>query len=312
MKILKQVSVPTGDILIVEGEKGIIECLSLGDYGKDINLNQHKKVEHTDLLPLNKKWVCTISTQYGCSMGCKFCDVPKVGPGININAYDLVAQVNTVRALHPEIDSCERFNIHFARMGEPTWNLDVLVAAHSFLSIPRFKVHPVVSTMMPRNNKGLTDFLKKWVYIKNELYVGEAGLQISINSTCERERFSMFNGNSLSLSEISYVMSILPPPKGRKYTLNFAIAGYTIDENLLALYFPPHKFICKLTSMHKTSSALENNIETQGDYTDSYPYEEDEYNLKKAGFEVLVFIASKEEDESRITCGNVILADGGF
>ena len=87
MDIFKNYQVPTGNILIVRGEKGKLECLSLGDYGKDINLNQHKKVEHTQLLPLEEKWVITVSTQYGCNSDCKFCDVPKVGKGINAT-YD--------------------------------------------------------------------------------------------------------------------------------------------------------------------------------------------------------------------------------
>jgi 23S rRNA (adenine2503-C2)-methyltransferase len=100
----------------------------------------------------------------------------------------------------------------------------------------------------------------------------------------------------------------MPDPVGRKYTLNFAIAGYEIDAERLARYFPPSRFACKLTPMHKTRAALANGIETAGDYTESYPYEEDEARLKAAGFEVLVFIASREEDESRITCGNAVLA----
>ncbi len=41
------------------------------------------------------------------------------------------------------------------------------------------------------------------------------------------------------------------------------------------------------------------------------PYQEVEQYLKDAGFDVLVFIPSIEEDESRITCGNAILSDGG-
>jgi 23S rRNA (adenine2503-C2)-methyltransferase len=61
--------------------------------------------------------------------------------------------------------------------------------------------------------------------------------------------------------------------------------------------------------MHKTASALANGIETAGDYTESYPYEKHEAELKAEGFETLVFIASREEDESRITCGNAILSD---
>ena len=40
-------------------------------------------VSHQEMLLLDEKWVITISTQDGCSMECKFCDVPKVGKGIN-------------------------------------------------------------------------------------------------------------------------------------------------------------------------------------------------------------------------------------
>ncbi len=43
--IQKNVEVPTGNICVVKGERGLLECLSLGDYGKDVNLNQHKKVD---------------------------------------------------------------------------------------------------------------------------------------------------------------------------------------------------------------------------------------------------------------------------
>ena len=310
MDILRNVEVPTGNILVVQGEKGKLECLSLGDYGQAVNLNQHQKVIHTDLLPLSKKWVCTISTQYGCSMGCKFCDVPRVGTGINASLLDIVGQVKTVRMLHPEIVGTERFNIHYARMGEPSWNNNVVKSAEVWpYVLPDFHVHPVVSTMMPRNNSGLYDFINSWCYVKNQLYKGEAGLQLSINSTDESEREAMFNGNAMDLQDIAFLMDGMPDPLGRKYTLNFAIAGYTIDADLLARLFPPSRFVCKLTPMHKTTSALEAGIKTDGDYTESYTYEEDEYRLKAAGFETLVFIASKEEDESRITCGNAILSD---
>jgi 23S rRNA (adenine2503-C2)-methyltransferase len=48
---------------------------------------------------------------------------------------------------------------------------------------------------------------------------------------------------------------------------------------------------------------------TDGGYDFYYPYKKAEEDLKAAGFDVIVFIPSKEEDESRITCGNAILAD---
>lgn len=112
MNIIERISVPTGDILIVNGERGPLEMLSLGDYGKDVNIKcdalgltrEPSRVRHTDLLPLEEKWVITISTQYGCSMGCSFCDVPKVGTGRNATFNDLIRQVLTGIKLHPEED----------------------------------------------------------------------------------------------------------------------------------------------------------------------------------------------------------------
>lgn len=318
MKILRNLQVPTGNIIVVEADKGPLECVSLGDYGKEVNLKADflnlkripEKVRHTKLLPLEEKWVITISSQYGCSMNCKFCDVPKVGPGINATKDDLVNQVKTAMSLHPEVKYSNRLNLHIARMGEPTWNPYVSSAIQEIHNTVKdnFKIHPVVSTMMPKRNKHLQTFLDSWIWIKNKMLRGEAGLQLSINSTSEIERHKMFSGNCLTLHEISHIMSQLEKPKGRKYTLNFAVANYEINPEKLLQYFDPEYWIVKLTPMHKTSEALKNHIETCGDYTSYYPYQEYEESLKQAGYDVIVFIASKEEDEGLITCGNAILS----
>ena len=38
MNILRNIEVPTGNILVVNGERGKLEMLSIGDYGKDVNV----------------------------------------------------------------------------------------------------------------------------------------------------------------------------------------------------------------------------------------------------------------------------------
>lgn len=321
MEIIKNIQVPTGNILIVDGIKGKLECLSIGDYGKEANIkadfiglhNEIQKVEHRELLPLSEKWVITISSQYGCSMNCTFCDVPKVGIGRNATYDDLKNQVVCGLLLHPEIKSTKRLNVHFARMGEPTFNQDVLHFTRNMMKelhpfIGRSFIHPVVSTMLQKNNKYLHKFLNEWIDIKNNDYSGEAGLQLSINSTSDDERNLMFSGNSVSLQEASEIGKMLDFPIGRKITLNFAVADYEIDAVKLRELFDPQKFIVKLTPMHKTKTAMENGIETDGDYTTFYPYKKIEESLKNVGFDVLVFIASEYEDLGRITCGNAILS----
>jgi 23S rRNA (adenine2503-C2)-methyltransferase len=310
MKIIKSIEVPTGNILIGKGDTGRLEFLSLGDYGKDVNLNPAGRVEHTSIMPLSDKWVITISTQYGCNMQCAFCDVSRVQFRGNATFNDLIGQVKAAMSLHPEITRSKRLNIHFARMGEPTWNFNVLSATMWLAGNLQdsFHIHPVVSTMMPVRNHQLLPFLQQWMRIKNDCLGGEAGLQLSINSTNEGERLEIFGKCSMSLVEISDSLALCPRPKGRKITLNFAVADWEIDPDVLLQYFSPSHYIVKLTPMHKTARATENDIKTYGDYTDPYPYEHHAEALRKAGYEVLVFVASREEDESRITCGNAILA----
>jgi len=314
MNIIRNLRVPTGNILVCQTSKGPLELLSLADYGQDVNLNQNIPVaDGTPLLPLSEKWVITISTQYGCSTNCTFCDVPKVGPGLNVAYEDLRDQVLIGLALHPEVSATKRLNVHFARMGEPTWNLDILEFARKIRQevrpfVGRSLVHPVVSTMMPKHNKALFSFLADWMEIKNYDFRGDAGLQISVNSTDDAERETMFNGNALSLTEVARMGKALDFPKGRKITLNFAVANYKIDAVKLRDLFDPRRFICKLTPMHKTLAAVGNGIETTGDYTTPYPYQRHAELLRAVGFDVLTFIASHDEDAGRITCGNVILS----
>ena len=326
MGTIKNIQVPTGNILIVQGEKGKLECLSIGDYGKDANIkadflglkNEINGVATDETMPLTEKWVIAISTQYGCSMNCKFCDVPKVGAGINSTVADMNLQIIELLKLHPEIEATKRLNVHYARMGEPTFNYNVLLHAGDLRKIVRphigrSLVHPVISTMLPKSNKNLMNFIQDWCDIKNNQYKGDAGLQFSINSTNDEQRDFLFSGNSISLKEVSQIGKLLQEPIGRKYALNFALSDKSIiDAKKLRELFSPHKFMVKITPLHLTNTTVENEIITTGGYEYYAPYKKVEEELKNEGFNVLVFIPSKDEDESRITCGNAILSDGKY
>lgn len=323
-KISEKYEVPTGHICIMQGSKGKpLEFLSIGDYGKEKNIKadfmgltkEINGVPHGAILPLEKKWVVTISSQYGCSMGCTFCDVPKVGSGINATYEDMIQQVLNAISLHPEVKTTERLNLHYARMGEPTWNQDVIKSARflrTYLKNMNFGFHPVVSTMMPKNNHHLYDFLIEWLQLKNS-FDGEAGLQLSINTTDGGIRNKTMP-SSMGLYEISSMMkSILnsvQEVKGRKITLNFALTEADVDVVYLRKLFDPKYFICKITPIHNTRACVKNGLITENGYDSYYPYQKVENELKSVGFDVIVFIPSHEEDSSKITCGNVILARG--
>lgn len=309
----------TGKIYVDREKK--LEFLTVGDYGKQNNikanfLGLYKEihgVKHHDV-DLSEKWVATLSTQKGCPMRCQFCDCPKLGFNGNVSRGELIYEVETILQ-NESVNKTNRFNVHFARIGEPTWNQDVLEFSEHDLRplVPKYitakTIHPVISTMLPRSNKNLEQFIHSWCRIKNEVYDGEAGLQFSINSTDDRQRAEQFNGMSLDLEEISELARRLPRPVGRKYTLNFAVTDETIlDAKKLSELFNPDFFIVKITPIHKTASAINNGFNITTEYNDYDVYRKFEEPLVSAGWDVIVFVPSEEEDSDRITCGNALIA----
>ena len=318
-------NVPTGKIVTNDFSRGKLEFLSIGDYGQSANIKADflgmkepiRGVPNGEIMPLEEKWVITISTQYGCNMKCSFCDVPLVGPGKNATVDDMMSQIHQARDLYPDVKKTKRLNIHFARMGEPTFNRDVLVVGR-FLSSPIVRselnlecetLHPVMTTMMPKKNSQLEKFLYEWIQIKNFNFKGDANIQVSINSTDDEQRDKMYNGSTRSLKEISELVKDFPDPVGRKYCLNMAMAdGYEGDGKKMADLFDPDKWMVKITPIHVNNSTIENGIKSTGAY-DLYDfYAPHEESFKNAGFDTLVFVPSYDEDYGMITCGNAILS----
>lgn len=306
---------------IISDEELGLEYLYVGDYGKENNIKASflgydkriDKVEHKDV-DLEDKLVVTVSSQRGCPMHCNFCDCPKLGFHGNASRAELISEISTGVALSG-IKHGKRLNVHFARMGEPTFNVQVIHAARNiaemFMSsdsdITFDEFHPVVSTMMPKSNSNLRQFLYAWV-MTGHIYGGDDGfgLQFSINTLDEDDRNEMFRGMSRSLSEIGEIIDELPNPKNRKYTLNFAVTSKcNLDPKLMDKYFDKEKCIVKITPIHETVEATDNGYEI---VTDFDVYEQFEKPLVDAGWDVIVFIPSKEEDEDRITCGNSLIA----
>lgn len=298
-----------------------LEYLYVGDYGKENNIkasflgyeNRIDKVEHKEV-NIEDKLVVTVSSQKGCPMHCNFCDCPKLGFHGNASVAELITEIMTGVSL-AGIKHGKRLNVHYARMGEPTFNRSVITSAEHIAQIfadadsdIKFdEYHPVVSTMMPKSNKKLKEFLVDWV-TSGYLYGGEDGfgLQFSINTLNENDRNVMFNNQSLSLTEIGDIINGLPNPKKRKYTLNFAVTSKSdISPELMDKYFDKKKCIVKITPIHETVEAVDNNYEI---VTDFDVYERFEQPLVEAGWDVIVFVPSAEEDADRITCGNSLIA----
>lgn len=323
---MKKYSLPTGYLIVDEYEKGKLETLSIGDYGKQYNvkadfLGYNKEIEgvpNTYCMPLSEKWVVTLSTQYGCVMKCNFCDVPNVPWGGNVTQQDLFQQLENAINCFPSVKYTERLNIHFARMGEPIFNDNVFKFSRYLFKHKRFieqdlglkieVIHPVLTTSLPKALKSIESRLLDWCDIKNNVFNGQAGLQFSINSTSEEQRETMFGNMSLSLVDFAKIAEKLPSPISRKYCLNFAYStDFEIDAKLLASLFDSNKFMCKITPIHNNNACNRNGIATIGGYDSYLPYKKPEEDLKEAGFYVLVFVPSIDEEDGLVTCGNAIL-----
>jgi len=326
--------IPTGFLFTDTYEKGLLETLTIGDYGKAKNIkadflgfyNEINGVPNGECLPLSEKWVITISTQYGCIMNCTFCDCPKIKFRGNATIGDMAQQIQSAIDLNttfnPDLCYTDRLNIHFARCGEPMFNTENVFSLAKDIQKNKLAyqkswglrvetIHPVFTTCLPKavHRINTHKYLKEWCDIKNNLYNGQAGLQLSINSTNDEQRNEMFNDGVHSLEDIAIMCSTLPEPVGRKYCLNFALAdGYEVDAKLLSELFDTDHFMCKITPIHNNTACRQNGIQTNEGYNNYTPYKEVEEKLKEAGFNVLVFVPSTDEEDSLVTCGNLILS----
>ena len=254
-----------------------LEYLYVGDYGKENNikasfLGYEKRIDEVENIPVNieEKLVTTVSSQKGCPCDCAFCDCPKLGFHGNASYAEMLSEITTAIALS-KIKHGKRLNVHFARMGEPTFNMDVINVANAIQRCFEYdfdEYHPVVSTIMPKANKELKRFLTRWV--RNGYVFGGAdgyGLQFSINTLNEDDRNKMFRNKSLSLKEISDIIKELPAPKHHKFTLNFAVTSKSnLDVELMTKYFDKTKCIVKITPIHETVEAVTEGFEIIKDF----------------------------------------------
>ena len=259
-------------------------------------------------------WRVMLSNQKGCPMKCTFCDCPGFGYYGNATIEDLTYQIETIvnnnGSTHTNL-----FEVDFMRMGEPTLNpaINEFIEFHLRDCIGRKVdadvIYPSISTMMPRNGN-VKSCLQEYCRIKNEVYAGNASLQISINTTDETLRKKMFRNCSMSLDNISEIAKTLPIPKGRKYALNFAITkDSVIDASLIDKLFDKRKFLIKMTPIHQTFNALDNGFNVTTEYQSFEVFERFEKEFTQLGWDVMAFLDSQEEDNDALTCGNLLLSN---
>ncbi|MEM4729699.1 MAG: radical SAM protein [Thermoplasmata archaeon] len=255
-----------------------------------------------------EKWVAILSSQFGCPVGCRFCDAGRAFSG-NLTAEELLAQLDfLVKRNWPGMwVRSRKFKVQFARMGEPALNPAVLEAMERMSG--RYGcpgLMPCVSTVAP----AVSDrFFERLAELKHRLFDGSFQLQFSVHSTDERVRDWLIPVRKWGLERIASYGEDFHGEKGRKVTLNFALTpALPVDAEAIASLFDPAHFVVKLTPVNPTESALGAGLVSPlaPEHTDgTHPLVRE---LRRAGFEVIVTVGELEENEIRSNCGQLAIA----
>lgn len=209
--------------------------------------------------PRSKKWVLMVSSQFGCAVGCRFCDAGNFGYRGNLTTEEILGQVRFVLSAHPELEAAKvpKLKVHVARMGEPTLNRAVLGALEVLgraSSLPGLL--PSVSTVAPRCDLSRR-FLDDLVALKDSHFGGgRFQLQFSVHSTDEEARSAVIPVRKWTLEEIAAYGERWHRPGDRLITLNAALPeGVPFDPEVAARVFSPEKFLFKFTAVHNTQAA---------------------------------------------------------
>jgi 23S rRNA (adenine2503-C2)-methyltransferase len=260
-------------------------------------------------LPREKKWVLLVSTMFGCPVGCLMCDAGGHYHG-KPSREEILEQVDfLVEKRYPDGNiPCEQFKIQFARMGEPSLNmqvLDVLEELPHRYHAPGLM--PSISTVAPL---GTDRFFDRLVEIKQAFYPGgHFQFQVSLHTTDNALRDRFIPVKKWSLDRIAKYGERFYTPGDRKLTLNFALAqGMPVDPTILLSHFDPHIFLVKITPLNPTYRARENELVSYINPLSGGQKYEIIQAIQEAGYQVILSIGETEENLIGSNCGQYLRA----
>ena len=258
-------------------------------------------------LPREKKWVLLVSTMFGCPIGCLMCDAGGYYHG-KPTRDEILEQVDfLVAKRYTGVDiPCEQFKIQFARMGEPSLNMqviDVLEELPHRYNAPGLM--PSISTVAPA---GCERFLERLLEVKQKYYSGgHFQFQVSLHTTDIDLRDRFIPVKKLTFSKIAAYGERFFVAGDRKITLNFALAqGMPVAPNVLLQYFDPNKYLIKITPLNPTYRALENELVSYIDPLSSHQKYAIIQDLQAAGYQVILSIGEMEENLIGSNCGQYL------
>ena len=170
-----------------------------------------------------RKTLC-VSSQYGCGMGCKFCQTGTMGFLANLKTADIVGQVLSVKG---KADRCVDVfqNLVFMGMGEPLHNYKGVDNALRILCDPDgLAVAPRRITV---SSVGLVSAIKK--FAKEDLGVN---LAVSLNATSDRVREKIMPINkAFNIETLLSALEEFPQSGRKKITIEYVMLAEVNDRD---------------------------------------------------------------------------------
>ena len=258
-------------------------------------------------LPREKKWVLLVSTMFGCPIGCLMCDAGGSYHG-KPTKDEIFAQIDfLVEKRFPSRNiPCEQFKIQFARMGEPSLNMEVLDVLKELPN--RYQapgLMPSISTVAPA---GTERFFDQLLDIKQEYYSGgHFQFQISLHTTDLALRDRLIPMKKWSFAQIREYGERYYSAGDRKITLNFALAqGMPVAPVVLLNFFDPDKYLIKITPLNPTYRARENDLVSYVNPLSAGEKYEIVQALQDSGYQVILSIGETEENYIGSNCGQYL------
>ena len=258
-------------------------------------------------LPMDRKWVVVVSTQFGCPVACPMCDAGGDYKG-DLTSEEIFAQIDHVVSQHggKRLSLVDKFKVQFARMGEPALNpavLDVLSELPSRYRAPG--LIPCIATTAPANAE---KWFERLTQIRGSSYKGrDFQLQISLNSTDGAARDRLMPYPKMSFGEIAGLIGRFHEDGRRKVSLNFALTkDVPVDPDVIAKHFDPESACVKITPLNPTYRSQETGMDT------ALPPEAPDAcealcrALGGKGFDVILSIGDTRENEIGSNCGMAV------
>jgi len=257
-------------------------------------------------LPREKKWVLTVSTLYGCPVGCRFCDAGSYYQG-KLTMNEIIFQIDYLvkkRFFDGKIP-VNKLKIQFARTGEPSFNQNVLYVLEHLSEL--YDAPGLILSLSTVAPKGTDGFFERLLEIKKKHPTRRFQFQFSLHTTDEKLRDWLIPVKKWSFERMAEYGKAFHEKGDRKITLNFALAhGMPVNPNVLLRYFTPNLFLIKITPVNPTYEASRNKVSSH-----ILPNKE-KYEiidaLKEVGYEVILSIGELEENYIGSNCGQYVTA----